>query len=106
MINKSKRRFIMKKIFLIIPLLAFVSCVSSGIFKQELSGMNSVVIPSEGLTYINVCRSIDLDPDNLVGTALPGEIVKVLSRNGSAALVKIKNGETGWMDVKFLKCYQ
>jgi hypothetical protein len=95
-----------KNFFLVIPLLAFVSCVSSGIYKQELSGMNSVVISTEGIVDINVCHGVDLDPDNLVETAHPGEIVKVLSRNGSAALVKIKSGETGWMDVKFLKCYQ
>jgi hypothetical protein len=96
----------MKKLFFVIPLLAFVSCVSSGMYKQEFSGMNSAIISAEGLTDINVCHGVDLDPDNLVETAHPGEIVKVLSRSGSAALVKIKSGETGWMDVKFLKCYQ
>src|SRR5450759_4407598 len=81
-------------------LLLNTSCVSTGPFKQVLGGVRAVLRPVGGEPVINVCRQVDLNENSIVGTLKPGDSVKVLKRNATAALVQLDNGNTGWIDIK------
>lgn len=94
----------MKRPLLALPvLLLFISCVSSGIFKQSSGGDRAVVMSSGGISDIVVHKRVDLSDGSVVEVIHAGQSVIVLEKNDSAALIKIDGGETGWIDIKFLK---
>jgi hypothetical protein len=84
-------------------LLLFISCVSSGIFKQNSGGDRAVVMSSGGISEIVVHKRVDLSDDSVVEVIHAGQSVVILKKSDSAALIKIDSGETGWIDIKFLK---
>jgi hypothetical protein len=87
----------------ILLVIVFTGCVSSGPFKQDLGGSRAVIQPAGGVSIVNVCRQVDLNENSIAGTLKPGDSVKVLKRTGSAALVQLENGNTGWIDIKFIR---
>jgi|GEM_PF-1866936 hypothetical protein len=94
----------MKKPLFALPLLLLlISCVSTGIFKQGSGGDRAVVMPSGGVSEIVVHKRVDLDDGSVVAVINAGQSVIVLKKSDSAALIKIDSGETGWIDIKFLK---
>ena len=92
----------MKKYFSLFFLLLLFSCVSSGPFKQEFSGNKMTVVAPGNETIINVSRQVDLNENSIVGTIKPGDVVTVIKQNTSAALIQMPNGNTGWVNIKYI----
>ncbi len=93
----------MKKIFPLLSVLLFISCVSTGPFKQDVSGGSALVIASGGVSETIVSRQVDLNENSIVASIKAGDMVKVIKKTAAAALVQLPDGKTGWMDIKFLK---
>lgn len=93
----------MKKYLMFIPVLLFVSCVSSGLFRQDAPGERTVVIAADGISRIEVYKRIDFSPGSVIAVINAGETVLVLKKSDAEALVKTDDGKTGWIDIKFLK---
>ncbi len=87
----------------VLLLILSAGCVSAGPFKQDLGGSRAVILPTDGVSIVNVFRQVDLNENSIAGSLRPGDSVKILKKTGAAALVQLENGNTGWIDIKFIK---
>jgi len=93
----------MKKFLPFLAALLFVSCVSTGPFVQETSGEKALIISAGGESSADVYRQVDMNENSVIEAVRAGTIVDVIRRSSSAALIRLHDGKTGWIDIKFVK---
>jgi hypothetical protein len=92
-----------KLLFFVFVSTLFFSCVSNGPFKHSAEGARVMIVSDNGEAVINVCQQVDLNENSLAGTIKPGEVVTVITKSAHSALVRMTDGNTGWIDIKYLK---